>query len=107
MPAFARDVRHALAEVEIVDLQPDQLAVADPGVEQEQENRRVAAVGQVSACRRLQQSAEVVDRNDRHRRVGYPRWPHPLHRGSFDLLLVERPLPELLERPTRPKASSA
>jgi hypothetical protein len=48
MPAFARDVRDAFAEVEIVDLQPDQLAAADPGVEQEQQDLRVAAIGEVS-----------------------------------------------------------
>jgi hypothetical protein len=38
-------------------------------------------------------------RYDWYGRVGHPRRPHPIDRGSVDLLLVERLLPKLLERP--------
>ena len=61
MPALAGHVRHSFAEIKVLDLQPDQLAAADASVEQEQQNRGIAAICQVSARRGLQESAEVLD----------------------------------------------
>ena len=47
MAAFAGDVSHALPEIDVVDPQPDELATADPRVEEEQEDGRIAAIRQV------------------------------------------------------------
>jgi hypothetical protein len=89
----------ALAEVDVLDPKSEQLAMPDASVEQDEQDRRVSAIGEVPAFGGSEQLLEVRDGDDRDGGVGDPRSLHPLHRRAFDLLLLQRPAPELLQRP--------
>jgi hypothetical protein len=42
----------------------------------------------------LEEGDHLVLPNDRGRLDRHDRWPHPLHRGTLDLVLLEETLPE-------------
>jgi hypothetical protein len=88
-----------MIEVDVHDAEAAQLAGPHPGVDQQPDNRGVAAVLERVAPARGKKRRERSVAEDRHRLLRDRRRRHPLHRRTRDLPLVGQPPEQLLQRP--------
>jgi hypothetical protein len=87
-------------EFDVVHVQPDQLVVAHPGVEQYADHGGVSpAPERPVGVDDFQQPVDVLVFDGRDGLLGHLRRLHSSHRRSRDLALVEQPLEPLLPAP--------
>ncbi len=96
--ALAQDDRDVLVEVDVLDPEPGQLATTHPGVEEEPNDRVIAALLEAGPGARVQDLPQILLTEDRWGRLGDMRRVHRGHRVALDLALFRQPLEELLER---------
>jgi len=96
--ALAHYDRRLLVEVDVLHPQPGELAAAHPAVEEEPDDRVVAAVLEVGPGAGVEQLPEFGLAEDRWGSLGHVGRAHRRHRAAFDLALGGQPLEELLER---------
>src|SRR6266542_9647 len=98
--ALAEDDRDLVVEVEVVgEHDAGGLGHPDAGVDEQPDDRGVAAVGEVATVARLQQAAELVVGQDRGWFVGELGRLHADHRAPLEFAFGDAPLEERLEAP--------
>ena len=78
-------------------VRPVILGAADPGVDEEEDDRGVAAVVEPRTRAGIEELLEILVAVHGRRRLCDCRRPHPRHRRLADLALVDEPAEELLE----------
>jgi len=97
-PTLAEHGHLAVVKVHVIDLQRGQLGATNAGVEEEEDDRGVAALYELLALVGPQQGHELLCAQRRHLLLGQHRRSHPGHRVGR-VLLGRVPLRELLQRP--------
>jgi len=78
--ALAHDDRDLLVHVDVVELEAGELGPPHAGVEEEPDDRRVAAGVEVGPGTGVEDRLELLVAQDRRRLLGHDRRRHPLHR---------------------------
>src|SRR5262245_38305015 len=99
VPSLPGHVRAPRLELHIGDTKSGELAEADAGVVEQQQDGGVPSVDELPPLCRLEQLLEVVLGDHRDRTLRDAWCLHAFHRRTLDLLLLERPAPELLQCP--------
>lgn len=97
--AIAPHDRRLLVEVDVLKPQSGEFAAAHPAVEEEPDDRVVAAVLEVGPGAGVEQLPQLGLPQDRWGSLGQLGRAHRGHRAAIDLAFGRQPLEELLKRP--------